>query len=698
MVAALASQRSITVASAEIPERRRPADTPWRSVRATILFLAAIVAVGCASADWVMVRSVPNNPLSHRLRLISRYGPKPTERTEQLLRKYDLDNYLQNGEQSLLATLQQSLIHGPDAEKMYSVAELAYLEARQQDLAGTPTAADLYLASAAHAYLYLFDERFTPQLNPYDPQFRGACEIYNTALEGAMRLLQRRGPLRPGNVYAVRSSGQVLQVAVVSRSRRWRDEDFDRIGFVSDYEVRGLKNLYRTYGLGVPLIVGRNEHPTDDPAAPYYPPDFSFPVTAFLRLLPQDPTPSGDGSTVFHAVLEYYDPLEIAETSVADRRVPLETDISTPLAYYLDNPELRRLDVSTIGLLDPKAEIFETRQGLYMLEPFEPGKIPVLMVHGLWSSPITWMEMFNDLRGSPAIRDRYQFWFYLYPTGQPYLRSAAQLREELASLRDAVDPFRRDIALDQMVLIGHSMGGLVSRLQTVSSDNNFWRIISETPLESLPLKDGAREALSTSFFFAPNPSVRRVITVATPFHGSTASNSLTRWLARKFISLPDVLINTHAQLLSRSRAETVDPELANVPTSVDSLAPNSPVLAALRNSPRSAHVVYHNVVARTPQNEWLARFSPDSDGVVSVASATTADAASQIVVEADHSSVHRHPLTVLEVHRILLEHLVESDVVTQQLPYANELPLPLPAILPGIGEYPLMDVGLPHKK
>ena len=110
-----------------------------------------------------------------------------------------------------------------------------------------------------------------------------------------------------------------------------------------------------------------------------------------------------------------------------------------------------------------------------MLEPYEPGKIPVLMVHGLWSSPMTWMEMFNDLRSVPEIRKHYQFWFYEYPTGQPFWVSAAQMRHDLAKLRDVLDPRHLEPALDQMVLVGHSMGGLVSRLQTVDSGDGYWR-------------------------------------------------------------------------------------------------------------------------------------------------------------------------------------------------------------------------------
>src|SRR5690606_20173507 len=118
-------------------------------------------------------------------------------------------------------------------------------------------------------------------------------------------------------------------------------------------------------------------------------------------------------------------------------------------------------------------------------EPYQPGKIPVLMIHGLWSSTITWMEMFNDLRGDPEIRRDYQFWFYLYPTGQPFWRSATQLRQSLAQMRKTVDPHRSDAALDQMVLVGHSMGGLIAHMQVVNSGNDFWNIVTDKPFSEL---------------------------------------------------------------------------------------------------------------------------------------------------------------------------------------------------------------------
>src|SRR2546430_14931090 len=90
----------------------------------------------------------------------------------------------------------------------------------------------------------------------------------------------------------------------------------------------------------------------------------------------------------------------------------------------------------------------------YMYEPYQPGKIPVVMIHGLLSSPLTWAPMFNDLRADPSLPDRFQFWFYFYPTGTPYLATAADLRQELARLRTEPDPPGKDPALDQMWCAG----------------------------------------------------------------------------------------------------------------------------------------------------------------------------------------------------------------------------------------------------
>jgi pimeloyl-ACP methyl ester carboxylesterase len=386
---------------------------------------------------------------------------------------------------------------------------------------------------------------------------------------------------------------------------------------------------------------------------------------------------AGDTKVRHRAILELYDPLTSHDIVVADRRIPLETDLSTPLAYMLNDPALAQIDSSTSGLLRPDKT--QTLTGLYMLEPYQPEKIPVLFVHGLWSSPVTWMEMFNDLHGAAELRNHYQFWFYLYPTGQPFWLSANRLRDDLAALRAQLDPERRYFAMDQMVLVGHSMGGLVSRMQTIDSGNDFWNIVSDKPFHLVKAEPQVRDDLAKLFFFRPNESIRRVISIGTPFRGSSFASETTRWLGNKFITLPSMFVERRQQFREEN-ADLFRPDtrLFEISTSLDSLATDSPILPALLHARTAPWMRYNNIVGEAPPNVFLGRAAGEGDGVVAASSAHLDHAESQITVPADHVNVHRHPLAVLEVRRILLGHLDEL----RRQPFYDQA-LPRTAVLPG---------------
>ena len=423
----------------------------------------------------------------------------------QLLRVYDLTDALQGDSRELLENLQRITESEPSADKVYAMSELAYLFARKIEKQDKAKALDLYGAAVLHAYSFLFDDRLAATRNCYDPQFRGACVLYNSALEAALRLSCDRGELRPGMTKTIHTSAGTWDIQCVLRGGVWQPADFDHFEFVSDYEMKGLKNHYQTHGLGVPLIVVRRGYQGEPDAARYYPPGLSFPVTAFLRPL-SGPNQAGRNQ----GLLELCDPLQISDTRVGNLLVPLESDLTTPLAYFLSKVPMESL--ATVGLLQPERLLVPQgdRQtmikGLYMVQPYEPGKIPVVFIHGMWSSPMTWMEMFNDLRSSPDIRRHYQFWFYLYPTGQPFWLSAAQFRRDLAEMRQVLDPQHREPALDQMVLVGHSMGGLVARLQTLESREDYWNLASRIPLDQVKADADVRQKLVRDVLF-PSESV-----------------------------------------------------------------------------------------------------------------------------------------------------------------------------------------------
>lgn len=659
-----------------------------RAERRTPLAVALIALTlgGCLSTatQYVKVRNAPENPLTESLSLSAWSGPKPSERTMQVLRRYDAVSDLEGDPHQLMLKFQKITEKEQAIELAHATAELAYIAGKKTESNNEKTALDYYETAVAYAYLYLFDPRYGPARNPYDPQFRGACDLYNSALESALRIVHKNKQLIPGSSHVIESSNRRCDVTIVLRSTRWRPEDFERFEFVSDYEVSGLTNHYQTYGLGVPLIAVRKCRDPENPVEKYYPPELSFAVTAFLRVMPNVTTAEAglDTTAPKQVLLELYDPLEATDIEAAGRRVPLESDGSTALAYYLSSPKLKLGEFETLGFLRP--DLGEKATGLYMLEPYDPNRIPVVMIHGLWSSPLTWMEMFNDLRSDPTLRKNYQFWFYLYPTGQPFWNSAGRFREDLAELRRRVDPTFAAPALDQMVLVGHSMGGLVAKLQTVESRDDYWKIVSDQPFQEVKANEETRARLEKMFYFHPNPSIRRVVTIGTPHHGSSFANNTTRWLAHKVIKLPTMNMLVRDELIQENPGIFRDPAMLQVKTSIDSLAPDSPILPVLLESPVGPSTKYHNIVGVVPSQSWWHSVSGKSDGIVAYDSAHLEGVASEIVVSADHMHVHRHPASVLEVRRILQEHLLELNQPT--VPPPNyEVPL-----IPGSSAPPVL--------
>lgn len=637
--------------------------------------LLAASVLGCASNSYLTVRRVPRNPLAGPLQLLSHTGPQPTPRTRQVLRRLDLEAIHERDPEGALAKLREIMLRESHPETTYAFAELAYVQGkRSQAKGGQAHAFDLYSASVAHAYLYLFPHEFAASRNYYDPQFRQACDLYNSGLEDLLRIVNKHGRLRPGQTFAIELCGQRFDVGIVTRGL-WQPDDFERFEFVSDFEVKGLTNRSVTYGLGVPLIAVRSKQAGHDPATPFYPPGMTTPVTAILQVAVSPSSPPGQPCAV-QCPLELHDPLLNDHVQVAQHSVPLETDLTTPLGYFLDRREFRESRLATWGLLDPQAA--GQFQGLYMLEAFDPRKIPVLMVHGLWSSPETWTQMINELRSLPELRDRYQFWTYLYPTGQPFWISATQLRADLARVRQTVDPQRRYPHLDRMVLLGHSMGGLVARMQTIESGEEFWTLLSDRPFAELKTDPETRQRLAETLFFHSNPAIRRVVTIGTPHRGSTFANDYTRWLGRKLIKLPAMLVQTQMRLVRENPGFFRNTDLLTIKTSVDSLSPKSPVLSALLAAERAPWVKYDNVVGVIDETAWLSKVSDTGDGVVAYKSAHLDDVASETVVEADHVTIHQHPRTILEVRRILLEHSDEMYAEMHGPPTAIPATYPAP--------------------
>lgn len=632
-------------------------------MRHSVWITLLAVAAGCTTPQYLANRSVRENALSNTLQLLSSKGPQISERTWKTLRRFDLVDDYNSDHQKCFATIRNRINEHPDAELIYALSELSYVAGKKAEQEGRLSdALNDYGVTLTNSYDYLFSEDLDTTRNPYDPQFRAVCDLYNESLEDTLRVLCSENRIEPGQRYTIRTPGREFIVRTELRGK-WKPDEFDHYEFVSDYEIQVLRNRHTTYGLGVPLIAVRRPPNDDDEREKYYAKGLSYAVTAMMRCVRPERGRAGEATT---CVLEFFDPLAANQIQLAEQWVPLETDLTTPLAFFLDSPDFRKRNRATEGLINPHHS--QGKRGIYMLEPYDPNRIPVLMVHGLWSSPMTWMDMFNDLRSFPEIRERYQFWFYLYPSGQPFWISATQLRSDLVAMRQAFDPAQRHKPLDEMVLVGHSMGGLVSRMQTIDSGDRFWNIVSNQPIDNpeealskLKGPDEDRVKLVSTLFFRPNQSVKRVITIATPHGGSNFANDVTRWLARYLIQLPQMTVHTGDRIANENPGMFKNTKLLTVANAIDSLAPDSPIFPVLEKAERAAGVKYHNVIGVLQKPSFITSQAGVGDGVVSLTSAKLRDVESELVVDANHSNIQMNNKTIFEVRRILLEHLQEID-------------------------------------
>jgi pimeloyl-ACP methyl ester carboxylesterase len=653
----------------------------WR--RAALVGGLLALLAGCTTGIGVRKVDNPSVLADFQASIIESKDLSP--RTLQTLRQLDLVSLYHQQPTQAFNRLHELAVHEATPDLLFALAEMSYRLGRETEQQEARDAVVFYYLCAGYAYHYLFDLREPRHADKehcagpkaqqpeeaFDPRFRLACDLYNAGLAKCIRTAQRVGRLDPRHTLELPTAdGGRFTLSIAHHNFAWRQEEFGPLLHCADYQVVGLDNQYRSYGLGVPLIGTRVPAPTAAPGHAFYPADVSFPVTAFFRF---DGT-VGDLGARHAGQLELYNPLAVRQIRVGCRHVPLECDLTTPLAYFLSRTDLERFELR--GFL--YADSLRDRAGIYLLEPYQPGKIPVLMVHGLLSSPVTWAPLVNELRADPTLNERYQIWFYYYPTGNPYLASAAELRMALDRLRADLDPKHQDPALHEMVLVGHSMGGLVSKLITQSSGDDFWRLASERPFQELKANDDDRAEVQRVFYFEPEGSVKRVIFLGTPHHGSKLSPSPPARLLARLIQLPAQLRTLNSDLTRDNPDFWKSKNGAfRIPTSIDLLSPGAPALELLASRPAPSSVAYHSIIGVA-----FGHGEKASDGVVPYQSAHIDGVESELTVSADHLHVHHHPRAALEVRRILHEHLRRVDQGSRMgqgvIPAAALLPPPGP--------------------
>ncbi len=609
--------------------------TPRRKIPLAAFFVVMVfLLAGCATSP---MRRVDPTTAMKKLSRNALVSDDMSEFTLQVLRQYDLEEaYRENPEKTmyiLAKRLHQAQLHDRPRDIAFALSELAYLYVRRHHPGGG--IARTYLASSArYAYACIFDDTLGPPLNDFDPRFRLAADFYNQSLAQLARLWRKR---KYDPSWARRKIRLILgsvSLEVPPAMERYGPY-LKKVQLAFDYEIVGFSNRRRRFGLGVPLVVPVPREPSKKD-------DIIHRVRVRAGSFFVDFTGSAkDLNTT--ARIRLYDPVETPYLVVRGRKVPLQADLTAPLAYILKTSSQYRGLLSIFRLLSGNS--IAGKRGLYLFQPYSPKRIPVVMVHGLMSSPLTWLPMFNELLADPEISRIYQFWFFAYLTGNPILVSAQELRQALYQAQKEFDPDGKNFYFNHMVVIGHSMGGILTRLMISSSDGSLWPELSHQ-------KDPYLRSL---VIFKPVPFISRVVFMATPHRGAIMAESWVGRLGIKLISFPRYLMRTLTSPL-----HNLGIPLRMIPTGIDNLSPHSTFVKRSMKLPM-APVPFHSIIG----NKKAAGVPCCSDGIVPYTSAHLDGAQSELIIKSGHS-VQERPQAIEEVRRILLLHAKKLGLLREE--------------------------------
>lgn len=620
----------------------------FQDERRVMLALLLSLLIGVACANPVGVRVANPREIHRYLTRSALTSEEASGFTQNELRRYDLLAAYEDDPLAAIADLHAAARdENFPSDALFALAELSFL------LGERNRAQDQFAASMIYAWAFLYPEDGRAPLDPLNPRVRIAADLYNRAMtstfkrrkSGGLIQLDRRA-IESGEIRAPLHFGEIRVAARPDLLEADGVEYYD-LRPVTELAVTGVRNRYRVPGIGSPLAARARPLSDVEPVVTLDE-DSLVPLTAIVAI--DDPI-AGLHAGQLRGRLMIFASLDVHTIDHADHTIALESEPTAALAASLAESQFWKREMqnflgNAIGLRRDSA--------LDGVRPYRKGRIPVVFVHGTASSPARWADMINDLMADVRLQDRYAFWTFRYDSGNPIAYSALQLRTTLSAAVERADPDGRDPCVQDMVVLGHSQGGLLTKLTAIDSGDRFWARISDQDFEEIKMRKRQKDLLRGALFVKRLPFVTEVIFLATPHRGSyLAGPQIVRRLAERLVRLPSDLVRLGADLVTVLPQGGVGLTASRVPTSIDNMSPSNPFIETLAEIPVVPEVKAHSIIAVGKGSRPL---ESASDGVVKYPSAHIEGVESELLVKSPHSGMQAAPQTIEEVRRILLGH------------------------------------------
>ncbi|WP_295517823.1 triacylglycerol lipase [uncultured Stenotrophomonas sp.] len=533
--------------------------------------------------------------------------------------------------------------------------------------AGFQPRLDAWMQVARQAYAYLFFTERTANQRGFEDRQTQVRDYYNLAAQEAAVMLFDAYSTRQ-----VRNEDDRLQLGrwtfvlappdknVVQDTR----EPIELVPAASLSFTGTLRRVQRRDGFGAELVAVMADPASDGLAAAHGDGEAAEDATP-AHSWSGMPSPSitvllrFSGANLWEVLhdetptVEIHDPYQIAAVELHGQKVPLAANFTAGYALWLARANFSRQSLRS--LFGSKGGI--DRPHLFMLQPYDPNRRVLLMIHGLASSPEAWVNVANELMRDDEIRREFQVWQFYYPTNMPIALSHDAIRHTLDDVMQHYDPAGKAQASHDMVVVAHSMGGVISRLLVSSSGDH----LVDTLLSTAKLSPRQRELLRTRgaplLTFQPEPEISRVVFIATPHRGTdVAGTRLGRWIGR-LVRLPLTVLEDVAGVDDGGSFDAKDAKQGYQMNSIQNLDKDDPFVKAVADLPMSPRVRYHSIIARASADGSLEK---SDDGLVPYWSSHLPNAVSEKVIVSGHSVQEATP-AIVELRRILHEDMQAHD-------------------------------------